>query len=94
MGSNLSPHISWNGTQLRKSFKDIKSRNKLSNVFRFKDSIPKAFGVVWKFQCGITNKYYHSAYVRLLNVSTREHIGISSLTKKNVKSNSVDSDQF
>ena len=46
MGSNLSPHISWNETQLRKSFKDIKSRNKLSNVFRFKDRIPKAFGVV------------------------------------------------
>ena len=63
----LGPLSSQNRAKLRQSFKGIlsccklqivfKSENKLANVFRFKDGIPKELtsGVVHKFQCGICN---------------------------------------
>ena len=59
-----------------------------SNAFRFKDCIPKELtsGVVYKFQFGLCNESYHGEYVRHLNVEIGEHIRISSLTKKKVKS--------
>ena len=64
------------------------SRNKLANAFRFKDRILKELtsGVVYKFQCGFWSESYYCKCVRHLHVRIREHIGISPLTKKKVKS--------
>ena len=66
----------------------FKSQNKLAKAFRFKDRIPKDFtsGVVYKFQCGFYNESYYGECVRHLNVRIEEHIGISPLTMKKVKS--------
>ena len=84
-------------TQLKKSLEDIcnccklqivfKSQNKSANVFRFKDGLPKELtsGVVYKFQCGLCNESYYDECVRHLNVRLGEYIGITPLTKKNVK---------
>ena len=65
----------------------FKCQNKLANVFRFKDRIPKelTFGVVYKFQCGLCNESYYDECVRHLNVRIGQHIGISPLTRKKVK---------
>ena len=53
----------------------------------FKDQISKDItsGVVYKFQSGLRNESYYGECVRHLNVKTGEHIGISPLTKKQVK---------
>ena len=84
--------------KFRKSFKGIphccksrillKSQNKLANAYGFKDRSPKeiASAVVYKFQCGLCNEYSYGECVRHLNVRTGEHIEISPLTKKKVKS--------
>ena len=84
-------------TELCKSLKRIlnccklqivfKSQNKLAKTFRFKDRIPKerTSGVVYKFQCGLCNESYYGECVRHLNVRIGEHIGISPLTRKEVK---------
>ena len=55
--------------------------------FRFKDRIPMGLtsGVVYKFQCGFYHESYYGECVRHLNVRIGQHIGISPLTKKNVK---------
>ena len=86
-----------NRTKLRKSLKGIHScyrlqivfgsHNILANAFRFKDCIPKELisGVVYKFQNGLCSEYYYGGSVRDFNVRIGETIGISSLTKKNVK---------
>ena len=65
----------------------FKSQNKLAKTFCFKDRIPKELtsGVVYKFQCGLCNESYYGECVRHLNVRIGEHIGISPLTRKNVK---------
>ena len=42
-------------------------------------------GVVYKFQCGLRNESYYGECMRHLNVRIGEHIGISPLTKKQVK---------
>ena len=49
--------------------------------------IPKEFssGVVYKFQCGLCNESYYGEYVRHLNMTIGEHIGISPLTKEKDK---------
>ena len=84
-------------TKLKKSLKNIlnccklqivfKNKISLGNNFHFKDGIPKDFtsGVVYKFQCRLCNESYYGECVRHLNVRTGEPIGISSLTKKQVK---------
>ena len=65
----------------------FKSHNNLAKAFRFKDRIPMELTsvVIYKFQCGFCNESYYGECVRHLNVRIREHIGISSLTKKKVK---------
>ena len=84
-------------TKLKKSLKNIlnccklqivfKNKTRLGNNFHFKDRIPKDLtsGVVYKFQCGLCNESYYGECVRHLNVRIGEHIGISPLTKKQVK---------
>ena len=59
----------------------------LGNHFYFKDRIPKHLtsGVVYNFQCELCNESYYGDSVRHLNVRIGEHIGISPLTKENVK---------
>ena len=42
-------------------------------------------GVVYKFQCGLCNESYYGECIRHLNVRIGEHIGISPLTRKQVK---------
>ena len=37
------------------------------------------------FQCGLCNESYYGECMRHLNVRTGEHIGISTLTRKQVK---------
>ena len=65
----------------------FKNKTRLGNNFHFKDQIPKDLtsGVVYKFQCGLCNEFYYGECMRHLNVRTGEHIGISSLTRKQVK---------
>ena len=65
----------------------FKNQINLSNVFRFKDSLPYDLTscVVYKFQCGRYNASYHCESNRHLNVRSGEHIGISPLTFKKVK---------
>ena len=82
-------------TKLKKSLKNnccklqIVSKNKtrLGNNFHFKERIPKDLtsGAVHKFQCGLCNESCYGEYVRHVNVRIAEHIGISPLTKKQVK---------
>ena len=43
-------------------------------------------GVIYKFQCGLCNESYYGECIRHLNVRIGEHIGISLLTRKQVKS--------
>ena len=90
-------------TNLMKSLKDIlnccklqilfKNKTRLGHNFHFKDWIPKDLTsvVVFKFKSGICNEFCYGECVRHLNVRIGEHIGISTLTKKQVKpkSNSV-----
>ena len=84
-------------TKLKKSLKNIlnccklqivfKDKTRLGNNFHFKDQIPKDLtsGVVYKFQCGLCNESYYGECMRHLNVRIGEHIGISPLTRKQVK---------
>ena len=65
----------------------FESKTRLGNTYLFKDQIPKNLtsGVVYKFQCGLRNECYYGECVRHLNVRIGEHIGLSPLTKTNVK---------
>ena len=84
-------------TKLKKSLKKIlnycklqivfKNKTTLGNNFHFKDQIPKDLtsGVVYKFQCGLCNESYYGECMRHLNVRIGEHIGISPLSRKQVK---------
>ena len=84
-------------TNLMKSLKNIlncckleivlKNKTRLGNNFHFKDQIPKDLtsGFVYKFRCELCNESYHGECMRHLNVRIGEHIGISPLTKKQVK---------
>ena len=84
-------------TKLKKSLKSIfnccklqivfKNKTRLGNNLHFKDQIPKDLtsGVVYKFQCGLCNESYYGECMRDLNVRIGEHIGISPLTRKQVK---------
>ena len=64
-----------------------KNKTRLGNSFHFKDRIRKDFtsGIAYKFQCGLCSESYYGECVRHLNIRNREHIGISPLTKKQVK---------
>ena len=65
----------------------FKNKTRLDNNFHSKDWIPSGLtsGVVYKFQCGLCSESYYDECVRHLNVRIGEHIGISPLTKKQVK---------
>ena len=83
--------------RLKKSLKNILNCSKLQLVsqnktilgsnFHFKDWIPNylTFGIIYKLQCGLLNESYYGECVRHVNVRIGEHIGISPLTKKQVK---------
>ena len=66
---------------------EFKNKTRLSSNFHFKDRIPNDLtsGVVYKFQCGLCNESYYGECMRHLNVRIGEHIGISPLTRKQVK---------
>ena len=84
-------------TKLKKSLKNIlnccklqivfKNKTRLDNNFHFKDQIPKDLtpGVVYKFQCGLCSESYYGECMGHVNVRIGEHIGISPLTRKQVK---------
>ena len=74
----------FNRCKLQKVFKN---KIRLGNNFHFKDQIPKDLisVVVYKFQCGHCNESYYGDCVRHVNVRTGEHIGITQLTRKQVK---------
>ena len=65
----------------------LKSTNRLSSLFRFKDVIPKELQshLVYKFSCGNCNVTYYGKTERHLNVRSSELIGISHLTGKRVE---------
>ena len=65
----------------------FQNKTRLGKNFLFKQRIPKYLtsGVVYKFQCGLCNESYYGERVRYLNVRIDESIGISSLTKRQVK---------
>ena len=71
----------------------FKNKTRLGNNFKFRDRIPKDLtsGVAYKLHCGLCNDSYHRECVRHLNVGIGNRIGISPLTKKQVrpKNNSV-----
>ena len=62
----------------------FKSENCLSNLFQFKDSIPKELRchIVYKFLCSNCNITYYGETERHLNVRSREHFSLSALTGK------------
>ena len=72
----------------------FKNKTRLGNSFHFMDQVLKDLtsGVVYKFQCRLSNESYYGECMRNLNVWIGEHIGISPPTRKQVKpkSNSVD----
>ena len=84
-------------TKLKKSLKNIrnccklqivfKNKTRLGNNFHFKDQIPKdpTSGVAYNFQCGLCRESCYGESMRHLNVRIGEHIGISPLTRKQVK---------
>ena len=65
----------------------FKNKTRSGNNFHFKDQIPKDLtsGAVYKFQCELCNESYYDECMRHLNVRIGEHIGISPLTRKQVK---------
>ena len=67
----------------------FKSTNRLSNFFRFKDSIPKELrsDIVYKFLCSNCNITYYGETERHLNVRSGEHLSLSALTGKRVNNN-------
>ena len=65
----------------------LKNKITLGNNFHLKNRMPKDLTscVVYKFQCGLCNESYYGECVRHMNVRIGAHIGISPLTKKQVK---------
>ena len=64
----------------------LKSTNRLSSLFHFKDVIPKELRshLVYKFSCSSCNATYYGKTERHLNVRSGEHIGLSPLTGNRV----------
>ena len=65
----------------------LKSTNRLSPLFCFKDVIPKELQshLVYKFSCGNCDVTNYTKTEHHLNVRSSEHIGISHLTGKRVE---------
>ena len=65
----------------------FKNKTRWGNNFLFKDQIPKDLtsGVVHEFQCGFCNESYYGECMRHLNIRIGEDIGISPLSRKQVK---------
>ena len=65
----------------------FRNKTRLGNNFHFKDRIPNDLtsGVIYKFQYGLSNDSYYGECLRRLNVRIWEHIGTSTLTKKQGK---------
>ena len=65
----------------------FKNKTRLGNNFHFKDQILNDLtsGVVYKFQCGLCNEFCYGECMRHLNIKIAEHIGISSLIRKQFK---------
>ena len=84
-------------TKLKKSLKNIlnccklqivfQNKTRLGNNFHFKDQIPKDLtsGVVLEFQCGFCKQSCYVECMRHLNIRIGEDIGISPLSRKQVK---------
>ena len=84
-------------TKLQKALNDVlncckleivfKCQTRLSNSFRYKDPRNKDLisAVVYKFQCGLCNESYYGESIRLLDIKSGEHIGVSLLTGKKIK---------
>ena len=66
---------------------DFKCQTRLSNLFHYKDPLPKDLisGVAYKFQCGLCNESYYGESMRHLDIRSGEHIGVSPLSGKQVK---------
>ena len=62
----------------------FQSKNRLSSLFKFKDSIPLYLRshVIYKFQCSNCNINYYGETEHLLKVRTGEHISTPPLTGK------------
>ena len=75
----------WKFTKYQKVF--VKSTNRLSSLFRFKDAITKEVQPhrVYNFSCGNCSVTYYGKTECDLNVRSSEHIGISHLTGKRVE---------
>ena len=65
----------------------FQSKTRLCNLFRFKDAIPKELNsnLVYKFLRNGCNATYYGKTQRHLKVRASEHIGVSPLTGKRVK---------
>ena len=65
------------------------SKNRLSSLFKFKDSIPLYLRshAIYKFQCSNCNITYYGETERHHKVRAREHISTSPLTGKRVINN-------
>ena len=82
-------HNCFNKTLPRCNIKVIfQSKNLLTNLIRFKDSIPKELRshIVYKFLCSNCNITYYGETERHLNVRPGEHLSLSALTGKRVNS--------
>ena len=66
----------------------FKTQARLRDYFPFKDRVPQPLrsSVVYRFVCAGCNASYIGKTLRHLNVRAGEHIGISSLTGKPIKS--------
>ena len=67
----------------------FQSKNRLSSLFKFKDSIPVYLRshVIYKCQCSNCNITYYRETERHLKVRAGEHISTSPLTRKRVNNN-------
>ena len=78
---------------LRKNFPviDLKvvfqTKIRLSNLFNYKDKISKDLqsNLVYKFSCNICNDIYYGKTIRHFKVRSCEHLGLTPLTGKRVK---------
>ena len=66
----------------------FQSRRQFSMLFTFKDKINKMFhsNLVYKFKCNISNDNYYGKTKRHFKDRTCEHLGITPVTGKKVKS--------
>ena len=67
----------------------FQSKNRLSSLFKFKESIPLYLRshFIYKFQCSNCNITYYGKIERHLKVSAGEHISMSALTGTRVNNN-------